>query len=843
MSDIASIPWYFGEIRVDPVDPETVYHLGVPLMVSRDGGRTWERTGRGPHSDNHALWINPENRDHLILGNDGGLYVSRDRAETWDFSPNLPVSQFYAVSLDNAEPFFGIAGGLQDNSTWGGPSRTRSNDGIYNSDWYGMAGGDGFYAAIDPTDPDIAYVESQEGNILRYDRRTGDRKPIQPQPGEGEPPYRFNWSSPIKISPWDHNTVYFAANHLFRSTDQGNGWTRLGGDLTRNIEDDSLPMMGAVPKRDAVARHEGVVDFSTISDVDVSTVQRGMLVTGSDDGVVAVSTDDGATWNKQMHFPGVPDTAYVSKVRFSRHDANTIYVTFDNHRSNDFHPYVIRSTDAGKTWTNITHNLPELGNVRAFAEHFRNPDLLFVGTERGIWTSLDRGATWVRMQGGLPTVRVDDLAIQERENTLVAATHGRGFWLVDDLGSLEHLAEAKTAEGAYLVPVKADLQFTPDPSPTSGTHGARDFQGANPGVGTTVSYMLKSGTRDVKLEIVDASGGVVRTLAAPAAPGLHHVKWDFRRDVPYSGPAQERPQQGGFGGGFFGFGNAGVPVPPGEYTARLSVGGDALERRFTVKKDPALRLTDAQVAELYQVRMRQAELNAQLTMAIRQSDEVAEQLKQATAAMAGANVSAALEEPGRGDPARAGRRAEDARCGWRRLLRRRQSERSAVAASAPRLRRGRAACQRDAHAAGARGPGEGAGSAAGAGGPAERAGHGAGARVLQDAGRGRSALDPGAADPLRGLRRSRGVGETRTGRPPVAASPSHVQGDVSRGAQLGVTTEIWLTKRISSNVRFSVLLVKPRMTMPPVHVMASPSFTCVSGPASQTSLPSTEIRT
>ena len=220
MSDIASIPWYFGEIRVDPTDAETVYHLGVQLQVSHDGGATWGRTGRGPHSDHHALWINPENPDHIINGNDGGLYVSRDRGETWDFSVNLPVSQFYALALDMAEPFYGIAGGLQDNSTWGGPSRTRA-DGIYNSDWYGMAGGDGFYAAIDPTDPNIAYVESQEGVLLRYDRRTGDRKGIQPQAPEGEPEYRFNWSAPIKISPWDHNTVYFAGNYLFKSTNRG----------------------------------------------------------------------------------------------------------------------------------------------------------------------------------------------------------------------------------------------------------------------------------------------------------------------------------------------------------------------------------------------------------------------------------------------------------------------------------------------------------------------------------------------------------------------------------------------------------------------------------------------
>jgi photosystem II stability/assembly factor-like uncharacterized protein len=643
MSDIASIPWYFGEIRVDPRDPETVYHLGVQLQVSHDGGATWERTGRGPHADHHALWINPENPAHIIDGNDGGLYVSRDRGATWDFSVNLPVSQFYALALDMAEPFYGIAGGLQDNSTWGGPSRTRAADGIFNSDWYAMAGGDGFYAAIDPTDPNIAYVESQGGVILRYDRRTGDRKGIQPQAPEGESPYRFNWSAPIHISPWDHNTVYFAGNHLFKSTNRGDAWAVLGEDLTRNIDEDSLPLMGKVQDEDAVALHEGVVDFSTISDIDISTLQPGLLITGSDDGVVAVSTDDGQSWTKQMRFPGVPDTAYVSKVRLSHHDAGVMYVTFDNHRSNDFKPYVVKSSDGGRSWTNITHDLPAFGNVRAFAEHHANPNLLFVGTEMAVYASVDGGGRWTRIRGGMPTVRVDDLAIHPRDNALVVATHGRGFWILDDLASLEHLAPAKAADSAYLIPVKSEWLITPDQSPTSGTHAARDYAGANPPMGTTVSYMLKAPAEDMKLEITTPSGEVVRKLDAPSSAGLHHVLWDFRMDAPYSGPPQERQAQQGFGGGFGGFGaNSGALVVPGQYAARLTVGGAAQERTFTVKKDPELLLTDAQLAQLRDVRLRQLRLNATLTMAIRQSDELREQITQAKAALDGAGSPASV---------------------------------------------------------------------------------------------------------------------------------------------------------------------------------------------------------
>jgi hypothetical protein len=481
--------------------------------------------------------------------------------------------------------------------------------------------------------------------LLLYERRTGERKGIQPRAPEGEPGYRFNWSAPIKISPWDHNTVYFAANVMFKSTNRGDAWTVLGEDLTRNIDEDSLPLMGKVQDEDAVALHEGVVDFSTISDIDVSTVQRGLLISGSDDGVVAVSTDDGQTWNKQTRFPGVPDTAYVSKVRLSHHDASVMYVTFDNHRSNDFKPYVVKSGDGGRSWTDVTHDLPAFGNVRAFAEHHANPNLLFVGTEMAVYASVDGGGSWTRIRGGMPTVRVDDLAIHPRDNALVVATHGRGFWILDDLGPLEHLAEAKAAESAYLVPVKSEWLITPDNSPTSGTHAARDFVGENPPMGTLVSYLLKAPARGLELEITTPSGEVVRSLDAPSSAGLHQVLWDFRMDAPYSGPPQERPAAQAFGGfGGFGGGSGGALVVPGQYTARLTVGGATQERTFTVKKDPELQLTDAQLAQLRDVRLRQLRLNARLTMAIRQSDEVREQITQAKAALAEGMVQASLSD-------------------------------------------------------------------------------------------------------------------------------------------------------------------------------------------------------
>ncbi len=634
-SDIESIPWYFGQIRVDPNDADVVYHLGVPVMGSTNGGVDWTRVdGSGVHVDHHALWINPENSDHLILGNDGGLYATHDRGASWDFSPNLPISQFYAVGIDMAEPFFGIYGGLQDNSTWGGPSRTRAARGIFNSDWFQMAGGDGFYAAVDPTDPNIAYVESQNGNLQRYDRRTGDRKGIRPAPPEGEPSYRFNWSAPIHISPWDNRTIYFAANHMFKSTDRGDTWQVLGPDLTRAIDRDSLPMMGSVPERDAVSRHQGTAVFSNISDIDVSSVQRGLLVTGSDDGMVAVSSDDGATWNRTTSFPGVPDTSYVSKVRLSEHDANVIYVTFDNHRSNDFRPYVVRSRNQGRDWENITADLPAFGSTRAFAEHPGNPDLLFVGTEMGPFVSIDGGGSWSKIKEGVPPVRIDDLVVHPRDNSLVIATHGRGFYLIDDLGPLEHMARAAGADDAYLFPVKSGLQFFPDRSQTSGLHASRDYSVENPDPGTTISYLLKEPSH-VTLEIVTATGQRVRSLDAEETPGLHHVTWDFTTDAPYSGPPEPRQQSsgGGFGGFGFGGGSGGAPVVPGTYIARLTLDDAVHEQTFQVVRDPKVTLTDAQLADLYELRREQLELNARLTMATRQVNEVREVVQAARAAI------------------------------------------------------------------------------------------------------------------------------------------------------------------------------------------------------------------
>ena len=645
-SDIASIPWYFGQIRVDPRDPDIVYHLGVGFQRSMDGGRTWERIARQVHVDHHALWINPDDPANLYLGNDGGFYASHDFGESWDFSPNLPISQFYAVGVDQQEPFFGVYGGLQDNSTWGGPSGSRNEAGVGNADWFRMAGGDGFFAAIDPVDPNIAYVESQNGNLIRFNGRTGERKPIRPRPEPGADDYRFNWSAPIKISPHDPATIYFAANHMFKSPDRGNSWTVLGEDLTRAIDRDSLPMMGGIPDDDAVSRHQGTAVFSNISTLDVSSLAPGLLVTGSDDGTVAVSTDDGQTWRKRTDFPGVPDTTYVSKVRWSLHDEGTLYATFDGHRSNDFAPYVLRSTDYGDSWSSIRGDLPDFGNVRAFAEHHRNPDLLFVGTEIAPFASLDGGVSWTRLSD-VPPSPVHDMKVHERDNALVIATHGRGMYLVDDLSPLEGLSAVMATGEPAIVAVSDALGFVPNVAHQTGTHADRDYAAENPEYGAAISYYLPDrAPDDVMVEILDASGDQVRVLEGSSRAGLHTLRWDLRLDLPWAGPPQETRGGGGFG---FGGPPRGPQALPGQYAVRVVIEGEddgsdtVLEGSFAVIQDVLDPMTPAEIRELQELRIRHRRMAATVTMAVRQAESLEEELEGIDAALERAGEPAALD--------------------------------------------------------------------------------------------------------------------------------------------------------------------------------------------------------
>ncbi|MDO8501817.1 MAG: hypothetical protein Q7S20_08230 [Gemmatimonadaceae bacterium] len=636
-------PWYMAQVRVDPKNPDRLYELGVPLFVSEDGGQTSHAIGQSAHVDYHAMWIDPMDPDHFVVGNDGGVYISYDRGQTMDFVSNLPIAQYYAIDVDNRQPFYYVYGGLQDNNSWAGPSQTRNRQGITNSDWYVTVGGDGFYSAVDPTDPNTVYAESQNGGIIRYDVKTGEQKSIQPQAKFGAQNLRYNWSVPIVISPHDHNTVYFGAQYVFRSPNRGDSWEQLGGDLTRALDRDKLPLMGKVWGKDAVARHAGTADFGNISTMDESPLRKGLLYVGTDDGLIQVSRDGGATWMKIDKFPGVPDMTYVSRVVASSHDEGTVYATFDGHRSNDFKTYVLKSADYGKTWASITSNLP-VSSVQVIREHPRAPSLLFVGNEIGAFYSSDGGRSWSKLQYNLPTVPVHDIRIHARENDLVVGTHGRGILIMDDITPLEHLAEADRASTMYLFPVKPVTLFNYNSSFPGGARGAgalgeRSFSAPNPPYGARFTYYLKDSIpkgRALTLAISDSANKRIRDLAVDSMPGLHRATWDLRLAAPYFNP---RPQ-----------GNRGQPtgsfVLPGRYTAKLMLSGkdsvmaSSLETAVVVNPDPLVQLTAEQYGALHATRVSAAEQQARVQAVVRSAELLKDQMtevKNALKNLAGAD--------------------------------------------------------------------------------------------------------------------------------------------------------------------------------------------------------------
>ncbi|MBK9707800.1 MAG: glycosyl hydrolase [Acidobacteria bacterium] len=594
---------YYSQIICDPKDVDRIYIPNVIFQVSDDGGRTIRPLGeRSKHVDNHAIWIDPNNTNYYIVGSDGGIYDSYDRGATWQFKSNMPITQFYDIALDNSTPFYNVCGGTQDNNSWCGPSRTRSATGITNADWFVTQGGDGFHTRVDPEDPNTIYATLQYGSIVRFDKRTGERIGIQPKEGKGDAGYRWNWDSPLIISPHSHTRIYFAANKLFRSDDRGDTWKVISSDLTRQLDRDKLPVMGKVWGPDAIAKHQSTAAYGNISAISESPKKEGLIYIGTDDGLIQSTEDGGKNWRKTEKIEGVPENSYVARIFASQHDAGTVYALYNNHQNSDFAPYIVKSKDAGRTWALISSNLPKAHPLWAIAEDHVNPNLLFVGTEFGLFFSTDGGAKWIQMRSGLPVIAVRDLAIQKRENDLVVGTFGRGAYILDDYSPLRTVNAQMLAQEAATFPVKDALMYI-----QSQPYGGRGkaFQGeslytADSPYGAAFTYYLKDSLKTKKqqrkdaerkgnapfptredliaeeeeeapmilLTVTDASGNIIRRLNGANAPGIQRLNWDLRYPsnqlAPPRPPGTENLEE------VFGPAPSGGLVMPGKYSVTLS---------------------------------------------------------------------------------------------------------------------------------------------------------------------------------------------------------------------------------------------------------------------------------
>ncbi len=565
MNDYFSSGQYYSELYCDPKDENKVYSVDTYSKVTTDGGKTWKNVGNNKrHVDDHVFWIDPGNTNHYMIGCDGGVYETWNNAKTFIFKTTLPVTQFYRVHTDNTEPFYWVYGGTQDNNSLGGPSRNLKRGGVSSCEWITTLGGDGFWQATDPDNPDIVYSAYQYGNIFRYDRKSGERIKIKPVPAKGEKTFRWNWDAPFIVSHFKGTRLYMAANKLFVSENRGNSWKEISGDLTRNEDRNQFKVMGKYWPSDAVAKDVSTSQWGTVVALAESPLKEGMLITGTDDGVIQVTLDNGKTWNKTTSFPGVPEYTYVSDVCPSNFDENVIFATFNNIKSDDFKPYIYKSTDQGKTWVSIANNFPDNQPVYTIVQDPVNKNLLFVGAEFGMFFTIDGGNNWMKLGSGLPDIAVRDIAIQEREKDLVIATFGRGFYILDDYSALREITPQRLkSENAIIFPVKDALMYIQQG--TRYGQGAAYYLAKNPPFGATFTYYLKDVPETLKSKrlkkekelfkkgepipqptkeelekeknetgpyliftIKNGNGDVVRHIYKNASKGINRVTWNLR---------------------------------------------------------------------------------------------------------------------------------------------------------------------------------------------------------------------------------------------------------------------------------------------------------------------------
>lgn len=668
-------PHYYQEIEASPTEPDLVIQMDVFFQITRDGGATFDNlgTGREKHSDNHALWIDPDNTLHMLAGTDAGLYETFDRGTTWRHFPNMPISQFYKVAVSYNEPFYEILGGAQDLGTLWGPARTMSMEGVRNEDWYFPMGADGYGVQIDPTDPDILYLMTQQGNLYRTDRRSEESIQIQPQPEPGDPAERWNWDSPVMLSPHDPNRVYFASQRLWRSDDRGDSWTAVSGDLTTDTDRYELPYFGRVWSVDALHDNGAMSQYATLTTISESPVTEGLLYTGSDDGLIHVSPDGGDTWNRAAPLPGVPERSFINKVEADLHDAGALFALADAHKVGDYTPYLFESRDNGQSWASIRGDLPDSTIVWAIQQDHEVADLLFIATEYGLYVSPNRGVHWHPLSAGVPTIAFRDLKLHRRDEDVIGATFGRGFYVLDDYGPLREAARGNVLAEGGATAVRDAWWYVPHPTNQARgrpTLGSTAWAGPNPDFGAILTYVLTETpetSRDVReaaedslaqqgvdvpfpgyealraeagvsgprvlLQIFDASGDPVRWIEGPATRGVHRVSWDLRRPAPSPVSLTEpsfRPP--------WVTDPVGPLAPPGRYSVQMVLVTDgAVEdvgdaRAFEVKPVPTLPAGTDLVA-VAEFQHRTSDLSRRVGAASSEIGRIREQLRYMEAAL------------------------------------------------------------------------------------------------------------------------------------------------------------------------------------------------------------------
>jgi len=662
-------PHYYQEIYCDPHRFDVIYQANVRLGRTEDGGKTWQTVeSRWKHVDNHAVVFHPTDPDFLLVGCDGGLYRSFDRGKTYGYFANLPLTQFYKVDVDYDEPFYNVVGGTQDNATQYGPARTGNSSGIRNSDWKAIIGGDGHDCAIDPNDPNIIYCESQQGYLRRYDRRTGESVGIRPRPAKGEKDLRFNWDSPILISPHSHTRLYYGSKKLHRSDDRGDSWRAIGPDLSRGRDRYKLKHMGRVWSIDAAYDTGAMSQYGNITSISESPLKEGLIYVGTDDGLIQVTEDGGRNWRKVERIYGVPEEAFVNDVKADLHDVDTVYAVLDDHKTGDFEPYLVKSEDRGRTWDSITGDLPDRQILWRFMQDHVKPDLYFLGAEFGLYFSLDGGGKWIKLKGNVPTIPFRDIEIQRRENDLVGASFGRSFFVLDDYSFLREIGdETLDEEDFILFSIRKARLRVPARALGSekGSQGDGFYAAPNPPSGAVLTYYLKDSLKTLKesreekeakvkkqggdntypgweamkdeqreesptmtFVIKDTKGNVVNRVTGPTSAGFHRVSWNLR----YSSLSST--------------GGSGPLVTPGKYTvsAEKRVRGEVtpLGSPQSVEVVPMLKpsLPVRNRNAVLQFYMTAGELQRAVRGANGRVDEVLSQL---------ADIKQALKQSSRGD--------------------------------------------------------------------------------------------------------------------------------------------------------------------------------------------------